>query len=168
VRPGGLQIDNQLVLGRRLHRQVGRLLALEDAIDVSRGAPVLLDRIGPIRHQASATGEVLIGVDRGQSVLRSKGNDQIAIKCSSTHRHDQPAIGGAREFRDLAFHFRDIERIDRTHFHPERRRYGLDHGELADPGPSGGIPNDRRPRHVRRDLLEQFHPFCGEAVFQIG
>jgi hypothetical protein len=29
----GLQIDHQLALGRRLHRQVGRLLALEDAID---------------------------------------------------------------------------------------------------------------------------------------
>src|SRR6266705_7013474 len=31
---GGSQVDHQLVLGRRLHRQVGRLLPLEDAIDV--------------------------------------------------------------------------------------------------------------------------------------
>jgi hypothetical protein len=34
-RLGGLEVDHQLVLGRRLHRQVGRLLALEDAIDVA-------------------------------------------------------------------------------------------------------------------------------------
>ena len=33
---GGLQIDYQLVLGRQLHRKVGRLLALEDAIGKSR------------------------------------------------------------------------------------------------------------------------------------
>ena len=33
-RLGGFEIDNQLILGRRLHRQVGRLLALEDPIDV--------------------------------------------------------------------------------------------------------------------------------------
>ena len=33
---GGLVIDDKLELGRRLHRQVGRLLALEDAIDVSQ------------------------------------------------------------------------------------------------------------------------------------
>src|SRR6516165_1237628 len=31
-RLGGPEIDDQLVLGRRLHRQVGRLLALEDTI----------------------------------------------------------------------------------------------------------------------------------------
>ena len=30
----GLEVDHQLVLGRLLHRQIGRLLALEDAIDI--------------------------------------------------------------------------------------------------------------------------------------
>ena len=43
-RLGGLEIDHQLVLGRRLHRQVGRLLALEDAIDVAGRAPVLVEQ----------------------------------------------------------------------------------------------------------------------------
>jgi hypothetical protein len=37
---GGLEVDHQLVLGRRLHRQVGRHLALEDAIDIARRAPM--------------------------------------------------------------------------------------------------------------------------------
>jgi hypothetical protein len=36
-RPGGLEVDDELVLGRRLHRQVGGFLAFEDAIDI-RGA----------------------------------------------------------------------------------------------------------------------------------
>src|SRR5215470_493897 len=31
-RPRGLEVDHQLILGRSLHRQVGRLLAFEDAI----------------------------------------------------------------------------------------------------------------------------------------
>src|SRR5262245_7574083 len=35
----GLQVDRQLVLGRRLHRQVGRLFALEDAIDIGVKLP---------------------------------------------------------------------------------------------------------------------------------
>src|SRR5215831_8212790 len=34
-RPGGLEVDHKLVLGGRLNRQVGGLLALEDAIDVA-------------------------------------------------------------------------------------------------------------------------------------
>ena len=29
----GLEIDDQFILGRRLHREIARLLALEDAID---------------------------------------------------------------------------------------------------------------------------------------
>src|SRR5262245_13306469 len=44
-RLGGLQIDHQLVLGRRLHWQVGRLLALEDAIHVASRQPVLISKI---------------------------------------------------------------------------------------------------------------------------
>ena len=34
--------------------------------------------------------------------------------------------------------------------------------ELADPGGYGGIPKDRRPRHARRDLLEQLQPFAAK------
>ena len=45
-RLGGLEVDDQLVLGRRLHRQVGRLLALEDAVDVAGRLPVLVDKSG--------------------------------------------------------------------------------------------------------------------------
>ena len=49
-RLGGLETDHQLVLGRRLHRHIGWFLALEDAIDVTGCAPVLLDHIGAIRN----------------------------------------------------------------------------------------------------------------------
>src|SRR5215467_12712692 len=34
-RLSGLQVDHKLVFGRCLHRQVGRFLALEDAIDIT-------------------------------------------------------------------------------------------------------------------------------------
>src|ERR1700716_2517699 len=47
-RLGCLEIDDQFVLGRRLHRQVGRLLALEDAVDVTGRLPVLVDEIRSI------------------------------------------------------------------------------------------------------------------------
>ena len=53
-RLGGLEVDHQFVLGRRLHRQVGRLLALEDAIDVAGRAPELIEKIRPIGDQAAA------------------------------------------------------------------------------------------------------------------
>ena len=37
---GALEVDDQFIVGWRLHRQVGWLLAFEDAIDVRRGARV--------------------------------------------------------------------------------------------------------------------------------
>jgi hypothetical protein len=33
-RPGGLEVDHKLVLGRGLHGQIGRLLALQNAASV--------------------------------------------------------------------------------------------------------------------------------------
>jgi hypothetical protein len=46
-RLGGLQVDDQLVLGRRLHRKVGRLLALQDAVDVLGRRAELAWEVGP-------------------------------------------------------------------------------------------------------------------------
>jgi hypothetical protein len=40
---GGLEVDHELVLGRRLHRQVGRFLTLKDAVDIARKAPATPD-----------------------------------------------------------------------------------------------------------------------------
>src|SRR5262249_5590604 len=50
-RLGGPHVDYQLVLGRRLYRQVGRLLALQNAVDVADGAPVLIGRGHPPPEQ---------------------------------------------------------------------------------------------------------------------
>jgi hypothetical protein len=49
---------------------------------------------------------------------------------------------------------------------PKRRRRGLDSAPLPDPRGNSGIPNDCRPRHVRRDQLEQLQPFPGQAEFE--
>jgi len=46
-RLGGLEVDHQLVLGRRLHPQVGRLFSLEDAVDVRGRTPELIVKICP-------------------------------------------------------------------------------------------------------------------------
>jgi hypothetical protein len=58
-----LQIDDNLVLCRRLHRQVGWLLALENAIDVARRAAILINRMHPIGSQTAANDEETFPVD---------------------------------------------------------------------------------------------------------
>ena len=82
-RLGGLEVDHQLEFGRLLDRQVGRLLALEDAIDVAGRAPKLVDQIRPVGHQAAAVDEVAIEVDRRQSVPGRKRDDQVAMNALS-------------------------------------------------------------------------------------
>ena len=104
-RLGGLEIDDELVLGRRLHRQVGRLLALQDAIDIAGGAPVLVDEIRPVGDQAAGGDEVAIGVDRGQLVPGRQRDDQTrdertrARSPSRSGRHSRSARRPRRRAR---------------------------------------------------------------------
>jgi hypothetical protein len=161
-----LEVEDRFVLGRRLHGQIGRLLALQDAVDVAGRAPILVDDIRPIGGQAADGDEGAFEVDRGQFVLGRQRDDQVAMNERQRARgHDQTAIRGAREGRDGALDLAGVAH-DRNYFHAERRRYGLDCGELADPGSHGGIPNDCRSRHARRNLLEQLQPFSAQAVFE--
>ena len=88
-----LRLMHQFVLGRRLHRQVGRLLALEDAIDVAGGAPVLIDVIRPIGDQAAGGDEGAFEVDRGQFVPGRERDDQIAM---NRRQRARPSRSGRR------------------------------------------------------------------------
>ena len=59
-----------------------------------------------------------------------------------------------------------VAHIDRRHLHPQRRRHGLDCGELTEPGGNGGVPKDGRACHAWHNLFEQLQPFCAETVFE--
>src|SRR5262249_19717265 len=48
-----LEVDHKLILGWRLHRKVGRLLALEDAIDVAGRTSVPVDLIRTVGDQTA-------------------------------------------------------------------------------------------------------------------
>src|SRR5262249_979756 len=69
-RLSSLEIDYQLILGRRLHRKIGWLFTLEDAIDIAGRAPVLVNKIGSVGHQAAGDDEVAFEVDRWQFMSR--------------------------------------------------------------------------------------------------
>src|SRR5262245_26585269 len=67
-RPSGLEIDNQLVLGRRLHRKISRLRALEDTVDIASGESEMRNGIRAVGDQAAAVSEIRVGVHSRQSV----------------------------------------------------------------------------------------------------
>ena len=75
----GLQIDEQLILGRRLHRHIGGLFTLEDAIDVASRAAERIDRVRSVRDETTSSYEITPPVDGWQFVLGRKPDDQRAI-----------------------------------------------------------------------------------------
>ena len=59
-RLGGLEVDDQLEFGRLLDRQVGRLLALENAAGVDASLLVRIRDVGPVAHQSADFGEFAV------------------------------------------------------------------------------------------------------------
>src|SRR5215831_14311520 len=61
---GGLEVDDQVVLGWCLYRQVSRFFALEDAVYVIGRGTILLSGIGPIGDQPAGRDEESERIDR--------------------------------------------------------------------------------------------------------
>ena len=163
----GLEIDHQLILGRRLHREIAGFFAFQNTVDVTGYVPNLVVEISPVRHQSAGGGKKAKGEDRRQFVPGGKRNDQILMKRGQrAGRHDEAAIRQACESRDGALHLGPVAYVDHGYFQAECRCDTLDDGELAGPGRDAGITNDRNASHVWRDLLEQIKPFAAQAVFE--
>src|SRR5215470_14194839 len=68
-RPGGLEVDDQVELRRLFHGQVTGLGALEDLVDVARGAPEEVREVCSIGHETTGLDKGRQGEDRRQPVL---------------------------------------------------------------------------------------------------
>ena len=77
---GGFEVEARFVFGRRLHRQIGRLLALEDAIDIAGGTPVLVGWFRSVGDQTTRADEIARRVDGGQPMLGRQRNAQITMR----------------------------------------------------------------------------------------
>ena len=85
---GGFQIDHQLDLGGRLNWKIGRLLALQDAINVTCRVPDRIDPIRTVGHQATEGDGETIAVHRGQLVPGRKRRDEIEMNRAGRARCD--------------------------------------------------------------------------------
>src|SRR5262249_38694384 len=67
---GALEVDYQLVLGRRLNWEFARLLAPQNAIDVGSRPSPLINLIRPVGHQSALSCEISERIDRRQAMPR--------------------------------------------------------------------------------------------------
>ena len=72
-RLGGLEVDHQLELGRLHDRQVGRLLAFEDAAGIDAELTTLIRIVGSVAHQPAGLGKVTHCICRGNRMMRRQG-----------------------------------------------------------------------------------------------
>src|SRR6516165_5524273 len=107
----GLEVDHQLELGRRLHRKLGRIGALEDAVNVCCRPPVYVAHLGPIGQKTAARRIETIGIDRGRrwraasAMMRSRPftvltsgstiRPPFAMRAKASMTASMPAASGA-------------------------------------------------------------------------
>src|SRR5215211_745098 len=120
----GVEVDHQLILGRRLHGQISGLLPLEDAVDVTSCLSELVNDIRPVRDQAFTTGDsistgdiISARIDSGQLVTGSNRDDEITLNRRRRLCYDEAAIRGAGEGRNNAFEFAGITNADADRAH---------------------------------------------------
>src|SRR5215210_1059612 len=65
----GLEVERELELGWCLHRQLGWVRALKDAVHVSRRAAEYVERVRPVGHQPTVGGEATIDAQRRKAML---------------------------------------------------------------------------------------------------
>ena len=75
---GGVEIDNQLELGELHDRQIGRLLAFEDAPRIDALLAIAFHEVCAVADQSAGLRKLAPFVDRRNIVTRSQGYDQTA------------------------------------------------------------------------------------------
>src|SRR5262245_31614011 len=158
-----------MVLGRRLHRQVRRLLAFEDAIGILGCPTVSVDLIRPIVEEAPLGDIYARGKGCGQSVPCSQVNDKIALtECGRASRHDQAPIRRTREAGNATLDLTCIADVHRCQLHSQGRCHSLSGSEQAKPRRDRGVAEYGRSSKIGSDLFEQLKPFCAHAVLVKG
>ena len=163
----GLEIDDELEFGRRLHRHVGGLLALKDAIDIPRGPPDRIVGIGSVGDQAAVYGVIAIGINRRQFVASGETDDELAMSRRAAWGYDHAAIPRTCERRHGTLDFVGVAHVIRRELDTKGLRHRSNGAELSNACRSGGVTKHQGSGHVGRDLLEQFGPFAAHAVFEI-
>src|SRR5205823_10070441 len=92
-RSRGLEVDDQFILRREFYRQLRRLGALQDSIDIRRRLLEQTDRIRPISGQAAACRIITASKNSRETIARRQSNDQVAvIKGDRMRPNDQASV----------------------------------------------------------------------------
>src|SRR5262249_38742669 len=93
--PRSLKIDQQFELGWLHHRQVSRLLALEDASGIDASLTVSVGYAGSVAHEAAGRDELAQREDRGKAVRGAQDRELLAMRVHERAGTNQQRAGSA-------------------------------------------------------------------------
>src|SRR5215472_9972108 len=150
---GGREVDDEIELRRPFYRQVARLRAFENLIDVACRAAVHIRDADAVGHEAAVTDIVAEFVHRGETVASGERDEKTPVDIEPGAREDLNGlgvaitrcperaveIGGLPDFDEPRMEAQGLGRRDRT-------------GYLV--APKGLIPQERETREPR-DRIDQ-------------
>src|SRR6516162_11049068 len=90
-RLGGLEVDDHLVFHRKLHREIARLRAAQNTIDIGGGAMEGVCHVVSIGEQAAVSGKFRQVVERRYVVPGRRQYDPRSMHDREPIRHDDKA-----------------------------------------------------------------------------
>src|SRR6516225_7712790 len=90
-RLGGLEVHRHLEFCRKLHREITRLGAAKNAIDISGGTTIGVYRVNSVGEQAAVSDNERISIDRRDVVASRRQYDRRAMHQREHIRHDDKA-----------------------------------------------------------------------------
>src|SRR5262249_47208713 len=164
----GLEIEDQLNFCDLLHRQIGRLFALETPAGVGPGLPPSIKIVRSIAHKTSSRDVLAQWIDRGDRIARYQRDDLIAVGMKKTVAAHQEGVSAllnkiCKGRVDLACATCIHERqAYPTRIRCIRRLFGLGFGKKG-----VGRVAEVSDRLSRRHQFEQlFEPLCGHLHYE--
>ena len=167
--PGGLQVDDQLELGRLHDRQVRRLGALEDAAGVDAGLTIGIRDIGSVAHQPADLGIGARCICRGDPMMRRQVDQLDAPAVEEGVAGDEEGVGPLARKRcegsiDLAAGA-GVEDVDlQPHgasgrFHVSQRGFGI-------VAASAGLTSTATPVAPGTSSRSSLQPLCRQLAIE--
>ena len=152
VRFGGLEIDDQLELRRLLEGEIARFGPLQDLIHVRRGAPVNVDHLGSVGHEAAGVRKFPQVSDQRQPIAGREVHDLFSVtKEHGVGQHEDSTGALCLHRGEGTRELSGIPHIERLEPQPQQagRRLCLSQLRFGDGIP--GIPENSHPRSLRKD-----------------
>src|SRR5262249_44210818 len=167
---GGLEVDHQLELYRRLHGKLARLLALEDAVDIRRRPSEIIRRVVSVGKEAAEFGEEAVGVDGGETVASGQRYYLRAMDVQEgLWHHDQAAIRLMCLCGDGGCELGHIANGPLDCLHSKRPSGGFEGiQEIFGKRRGCRVEQEGRPSDARSNFLKQLQPLAGDCRFQGG